>query len=96
MLDHPSLAELLPSGVFIASDDYSHRTVAIDLATGALVWHNGITGKPGTALGGTKHPGRLRPAAADRINADAPYDRMKPAGHRHRSMLRTNSPAAAD
>ena len=37
-LNHPSLAELLPSGVFMANDDYNHRMVAIDPATGALVW----------------------------------------------------------
>lgn len=64
------------------ADIYNHRMVAIDPATGALVWQYGITGKPGTALGGTQHPGRLRPAAAGRINAEAPHDRMKPAGHR--------------
>ena len=54
MLDHPSLAELLPSGVFMANDDYNHRMVAIDPVTGALVWQYGVTGRPGTA------PGRLR------------------------------------
>jgi hypothetical protein len=54
MLDHPSLAELLPSGVFMANDDYNNRMVAIDPAAGALVWQYGVTGKPGTA------PGRLR------------------------------------
>jgi hypothetical protein len=36
MLDHPSLAELLPSGVFMVNDDYNNRMVAIDPATGAL------------------------------------------------------------
>ena len=50
-LDHPSLTELLPSGVFMANDDYSNRMVAIDPATGALVWQYGVTGKPGTAPG---------------------------------------------
>ena len=50
-LNHPSLAELLPSGVFMANDDYNDRMVAIDPATGALVWQYGITGKPGTAPG---------------------------------------------
>jgi len=52
-LNHPSLAELLPSGVFMANDDYNHRMVAIDPATGALVWQYGVTGQPGTV------PGRL-------------------------------------
>ena len=51
MLDHPSLTELLPSGVFMVNDDYHHRMVAIDPATGALVWQYGVTGKPGTAPG---------------------------------------------
>ena len=33
-LDHPSLAEMLPSGVIMANDDYSDRMVAIDPAPG--------------------------------------------------------------
>jgi hypothetical protein len=53
MLNHPSLAELLPSGVFMANDDRRDRMVAIDPATGALVWQYGVTGQPGTK------PGRL-------------------------------------
>ena len=55
-LDHPSLAELLPSGVFMANDDYNDRMVAIDPATAALVWQYGITGKPGTAPGELNTP----------------------------------------
>ena len=50
-LNHPSLAELLPSGVLMANDDRNHRMVAIDPATGALVWQYGITGKPGSGPG---------------------------------------------
>ena len=30
------------------NDDYNHRMVAIDPATGAIVWQYGITAKPGT------------------------------------------------
>jgi hypothetical protein len=56
MLNHPSLAELLPSGVLMANDDYNDRMVAIDPATGALVWQYGITGKPGTAPGELNTP----------------------------------------
>jgi len=56
MLNHPSLAELLPSGVFMANDDYNDRMVAIDPATGALVWQYGITAKPGTAPGELNTP----------------------------------------
>jgi hypothetical protein len=51
MLNHPSLAELLPSGVFMANDDYNDRMVAIDPMTRALVWQYGITGRPGTRPG---------------------------------------------
>jgi len=51
MLDHPSLVELLPSGVFMANDDYNNRIAAIDPGTGALVWQYGSTGRAGTAAG---------------------------------------------
>jgi hypothetical protein len=54
MLNHPSLVELLPSGVFMANDDYNNRMVAIDPATRALVWQYGVTGRHGTG------PGKLR------------------------------------
>jgi outer membrane protein assembly factor BamB len=50
-LDHPSLAEQLPSGVIMINDDYNDRMVAIDPTTGALVWQYGVTGHPGTAAG---------------------------------------------
>jgi outer membrane protein assembly factor BamB len=50
-LDQPSLGELLPSGVFLVNDDYNDRMVAIDPATGALVWQYGTTGVPGAAPG---------------------------------------------
>jgi hypothetical protein len=51
MLNRPSLAELLPSGVFILNDDYNDRMVAIDPSTGALVWHYGVSGEAGAAPG---------------------------------------------
>jgi outer membrane protein assembly factor BamB len=50
-LNHPSLVEQLPSGVLMANDDYNDRMMAVDPATGALVWHYGVTGRPGTAPG---------------------------------------------
>jgi outer membrane protein assembly factor BamB len=56
MLDHPSLVELLPSGVFMANDDYNDRMVAIDPATKALVWQYGVTGRPGTRRGRLNTP----------------------------------------
>jgi outer membrane protein assembly factor BamB len=51
LLNHPSLVELLPSGVFMLNDDYNDRMVAIDPVTGALVWQYGVTGKAGTSPG---------------------------------------------
>jgi hypothetical protein len=50
-LNHPSLVEELPNGIYLVNDDYNHRMVAIDSATGALVWQYGITGQTGTAIG---------------------------------------------
>ena len=50
-LNHPSLVELLPSGVFMLNDDYNDRIVAIDPNTGALVWQYGQPGVAGTAPG---------------------------------------------
>ncbi|HKN62729.1 MAG TPA: hypothetical protein VJV76_00200 [Gaiellaceae bacterium] len=50
-LDHPSLAERLPSGVLMINDDYNDRMVAIDPSTRALVWQYGVTGHAGTAPG---------------------------------------------
>jgi outer membrane protein assembly factor BamB len=55
-LDHPSLVELLPSGVFLVNDDYRDRMVAIDPATGALVWQYGVTGHKGTGPGHLRTP----------------------------------------
>jgi outer membrane protein assembly factor BamB len=51
ILNRPSLAEVLPSGVFMLNDDYNDRMVAIDPSTGALVWQYGVTGKAGAAPG---------------------------------------------
>lgn len=50
-MDQPSLAELLPSGVIMANDDYRDRMVAIDPDTQALVWQYGVSDHPGTAPG---------------------------------------------
>jgi N-acetylneuraminic acid mutarotase len=51
VLSKPSLAEILPSGVFMTNDDYRDRMVAIDPTTQALVWQYGVTDTPGTAAG---------------------------------------------
>jgi hypothetical protein len=55
-LDHPSLVEELPNGIYLVNDDYNHRMVAIDPATGALVWQYGITGTAGTGIGHLNTP----------------------------------------
>ena len=51
MLDHPSLAELLPSGAIMANDDYRNRMMAFDPRTGALVWQYGVNDQAGTSPG---------------------------------------------
>jgi outer membrane protein assembly factor BamB len=48
MLDHPSLAEVLPNGLIGANDDYRHRVVVIDPKTDAIVWQYGVTDEAGT------------------------------------------------
>jgi hypothetical protein len=64
-LDQPSLVELLPSGVFMANDDYRDRMIAIDPTTQATVWDYGVPDVPGTA------PGYLDiPDGFDILNAD--------------------------
>ncbi len=55
-LNHPSLAELLPSGVFMLNDDRNDRMIAIDPSTRSLVWQYGISGHAGTAPGLLKTP----------------------------------------
>jgi outer membrane protein assembly factor BamB len=51
MLDHPSLAEVLPSGLICVNDDYRHRVVLIDPKTKTIVWQYGIDDVSGTAPG---------------------------------------------
>jgi hypothetical protein len=67
MLNHPSLAEMLPSGVIMVNDDYNDRMVAIDPATRALVWQYGVIGGPGTGRG--------------RLNTPDGFDLLLPNGH---------------
>ena len=56
MLNHPSLAEELPDGIYLINDDYNDRMVAIDPSNGALVWQYGLTGHPGTGPGQLNTP----------------------------------------
>ncbi len=50
-MNQPSLAEMLPTGVFMCNDDYHDRMAAFDPPTGALVWQYGVTNHAGTAPG---------------------------------------------
>jgi outer membrane protein assembly factor BamB len=50
-MNQPSLTEVLPSGVYMANDDYRNRMVAVDPSTQAIVWQYGVADQPGTAPG---------------------------------------------
>ncbi|MEP6641002.1 MAG: kelch repeat-containing protein [Gaiellales bacterium] len=51
MLDHPSLAAMLPNGMIALNDDYNQRIVIIDPRTNKIVWTYGHLGRPGAAPG---------------------------------------------
>ena len=51
MLDHPSLAAMLPNGMIALNDDYNQRVVIINPRTKKIVWEYGHLGRPGTAPG---------------------------------------------
>jgi hypothetical protein len=51
MLNHPSLAEVLPGGFICTNDDYRDRVVIIDPATKRIVWQYGHTSRRGTRPG---------------------------------------------
>ena len=87
MLNHPSLTELLPSGIFMANDDYNHRMVAIDPATGALVWRYGITGKPGAAPAELNTPDGLDLLQPDGSTRRIPRPDETSPGTGHRSSF---------
>jgi N-acetylneuraminic acid mutarotase len=50
MLDHPSLATMLPNGMIALNDDYNNRVIVIDPHTKKIVWHYGHA-RAGTAAG---------------------------------------------
>jgi outer membrane protein assembly factor BamB len=56
MLNHPSLAERLPSGLIAVNDDYRDRVVIIDPHRNRIVWQYGRTGEPGTGPDHLKIP----------------------------------------
>jgi hypothetical protein len=51
MLDHPSLASMLPNGDVIVGDDFNDRVVVIDPRTKRIVWQYGHTAVGGTGPG---------------------------------------------
>jgi hypothetical protein len=51
VLDHPSLAAMLPNGKIMVVDDYNSRIVIISPRTQRIVWQYGHTGIGGTAAG---------------------------------------------
>ncbi len=51
MLNHPSLAEVLPGGFICTNDDYRNRVVIIDPKTKRIVWQYGHTDHRGTRPG---------------------------------------------
>jgi Kelch motif len=51
MLDHPSLAAMLPNGDVVVGDDFNDRVIVIDPHTNRIVWQYGHTAAGGTAPG---------------------------------------------
>jgi DNA-binding beta-propeller fold protein YncE len=56
MLDHPSLAEELPSGNILLNDDWRNRVLVIDRQTKQIIWQYGVTGTTGHAPGFLWYP----------------------------------------
>ena len=51
VLDHPSLAIMLPNGDIAINDDYDHRVVVVDRKTRRIVWQYGHRGTASTRPG---------------------------------------------
>jgi hypothetical protein len=51
VLDHPSLAVMLPNGDIAINDDYDHRVVIVDRKTRQIVWQYGHRGTASTRPG---------------------------------------------
>jgi hypothetical protein len=56
MLDHPSLALMLPNGNIAVNDDRRHRVVVIDPARKRIVWQYGMTDIPGRGYNRLRTP----------------------------------------
>ena len=73
MLDHPSLAEMLPGGLICVNDDYRHRVVIIDPRRGKIVWQYGHTDRRGSAMGYLAIPDGFDLLAPDGSTPTHPY-----------------------
>jgi PQQ-like domain len=73
MLNHPSLAERLPSGLIAVNDDYRDRVVIIDPRTRRIVWQYGRTGEPGTGPDHLHIPDGFDLLAPDGTTPTHPY-----------------------
>jgi hypothetical protein len=74
MLDHPSLAEELPSGDILLNDDWRNRVLIIDRRTKQIVWQYGKTDEKGHAPGMLWYP--------DGMDQDIYHDWKAALGHR--------------
>jgi PQQ-like domain/Kelch motif len=73
MLNHPSLAERLPSGLIAVNDDYRDRVVIIDPKSKKIVWQYGQTGEPGTGPDHLKIPDGFDLLAPNGTTPTHPY-----------------------
>ncbi|HLW17375.1 MAG TPA: hypothetical protein VKV69_08475 [Actinomycetota bacterium] len=73
MLDHPSLAAMLPGGFICVNDDYRDRVVIIDPRTNKIVWQYGHTDRAGRAPGYLSIPDGFDLLALDGSTPTHPY-----------------------
>jgi hypothetical protein len=73
MLDHPSLAEVLPTGLICVNDDYRHRVAIIDPATKTIVWQYGLDDTAGSAPGLLNTPDGFDLLAPDGTTPTHPF-----------------------
>jgi outer membrane protein assembly factor BamB len=72
-LDHPSLAERLPTGLIAVNDDYRDRVVLIDPRSKRIVWQYGRTDEPGTGPDQLKIPDGFDLLAPNGTTPTHPY-----------------------
>jgi DNA-binding beta-propeller fold protein YncE len=56
VLDHPSLALVLPNGMVLANDDHNHRVIVVNPRTNRVVWQYGRTRQKGREPGLLNNP----------------------------------------